>query len=149
VLIQGKIRFFGGNLKATKDFAKMAATVIALQQDLALVVGELAMDSNLNCASDHRNLSFLLTSLGEAADCAVKHDQVRDIGGIAVTIPIDVQRAHLFLKLLNHVLVECHFKFTGQLYIVVLDHFHPVAAWSTAIATWPATRVRNSISSSV
>src|SRR5712692_6983737 len=97
---------------------------IALQQHLALAVGKLAVDGDRSCAGDSRNLTFLLAPLLEAAHLATEDNQVGEIGGVTVTVTINMPGA-LFLELLNQVLVERHLEFGGQLDLVGLNHFYP------------------------
>src|SRR6266567_6282322 len=64
---------------------------------------------------------FLAARL-EAANRAVKYNEVRGARGPAVTIAIDVLEAALLFELANQVFIECDLKLGGQFNLVGLNH---------------------------
>src|SRR5712692_6588208 len=95
---------------------------VALQQRMAIFIGELAVDLYGGGSRDRRYLTRPFTALLEASNGTIEDDEIRNVGGMAVAVAIDMLEPTLFLELLNQVLIEGHLEFCGEPYDVRLDH---------------------------
>src|SRR4029077_7909127 len=100
------------------------AVYIALQKRLPIRASEMAMNRDGCGAGNGGNLAGPLAAGLEAAHGAVKYNDVRDAGGVAIAVAIDVLEFPFFLKLMDQVFVERNLEFGRQLDLVRLNHFH-------------------------
>src|SRR5208337_1998031 len=100
------------------------AVNVALQQHLSLFIRELTMNRNGGGSANRCEVTLKFTALFEACNRRVKNNEIGGVGGIPVTVTIDLGEAPFLLQFLNQVLVECYLKFGRQVYLSRLDHLH-------------------------
>src|SRR6266568_3159008 len=98
------------------------ATDVPFDARLPVRACELAVNRDRSGAGNGGHFPGFLAARLEAANRAVKYNEVRGARGPAVTIAIDALEAALLFELANQVFIQCDLELGGQLDLVGLNH---------------------------